>query len=163
MRRVEAAHEVHHLGRRAAVNSHRLPQLQYCSPSRSFLSGVLNHWRRQEPGRHRTKAMLLALQSAVEAYLESPVPVADLVVPMTISERGKETLDSASSSAGFNRVARMPVSGSLAAMANDIGPFYQRPERFSYDDDLPEQLVLTVEYSRPALTAILYLEKLCVF
>ncbi len=82
---------------------------------------------------------------------------------MTTSTQGRHILESASSSASLRRAARFPVAGSLAAMANGIGAFYQHPERCPYDSNRPGQLILTVDYSRAALTAILYLEELCIF
>lgn len=161
MHHIETTSEVHHPGTPEALDF-LLQQLQHYLPS-APLTSALSHWPHQDRDTNVVKAMLLALKSAAEAYLESPAPVADLVVPMTISERGRQIFESASSSAGFRRVTGFPVAGSLAAMANGICPFYQHPEKCPYDDDRPGQLILTVDYSRAALTAILYLEEMCVF
>ena len=167
MRRIEAMNEVCPPEAPKALTS-LLQQVPYYQPFTPFLRSAMNHWpwhwwHRQDSDTTAVKAMLLTLKSAAEAYLECAAPVADLVVPTTILGRGREILKSASSSAGFKRAAGFPVAGQLAAMANGIGPFYQHPEKCPYDSNRPGQLILTVDYSRAALTAILYLEEMCVF
>lgn len=162
MRHIQATDRTHHPGKPSTRNPF-LSRLHHDLPFPSLLRSALNRWQHRSPDATAIGDMLLALKTAAESYLGVPVPTADLVIPMSISPSGRHILESASSSAGLDRAAGFPVAGSLAAMANGIGAYYQHPERCRYDDVAPSQLVLTVDYSRAALTAILYLEEMCVF
>ncbi len=142
-----------------------LSRLQHQWPFSSFMRipfarNSLKHWHLQSPDVTAIEDMLLALKTSAESYLGDKVFVADLAVPMPISPRGGHILESASSLLGLERAAGFPIPGALAAMTNGMGNNYQYPE--SCDTD-PSRLILTVDYSRAALTAVLFWEDGCVF
>ena len=104
------------------------------------------------------EAMLLALKVATESYLEGPIAVADLAVPFSLTQSGEQLLKSASSIAGFKRVLGTPIAGQAAARANGIGACHYYHEKDHCDGEDAPQLLLTVDYSRATLTAMLWLE-----
>ncbi len=80
MRHIQATDEVYHPETPVALDTFLL-RLQHYLPTRPFLRSALNIWHHQGPDAAAVRAMLLALKSAAESYLETPVPVADLVIP----------------------------------------------------------------------------------
>jgi hypothetical protein len=102
--------------------------------------------------------MLKALKAAAESYLESPISDAEVVAPFPVYEDFRQALRSAFSSISL----RMPRSfqspaGVLAWRACRIG---KAPEHCW--KDCGEQLILTVEFSRAALTAVVLVDDCCV-
>ncbi|KAL8723922.1 MAG: hypothetical protein Q9166_008220, partial [cf. Caloplaca sp. 2 TL-2023] len=98
--------------------------------------------------------MLQALRTASESYLETPLAGVEVVVPFPASDAFLRTLRSTCSSLGiYLPLSAPPPAGILAARAYGIG-------RGCPDDDqwYDEQLILTVDYSRAALTALLVYE-----
>ena len=100
--------------------------------------------------------MLKALKIAAESYLETSVSTAEVVFPFPISDSYRDTiLRSAYSSVSLHPPwFRLAPAGIFAAKAYGIGG--------NCEDD-PEQLILTVDYSRAALTALLVDEECSVF
>lgn len=90
--------------------------------------------------------MLKALKIAAESYLETSVSTAEVAFPFPISDSYSDTLRSACSSVSLHPPwLRLAPAGILAARAYGIGETCEDPE----------QLILTVDYSRAALTALL--------
>ena len=120
----------------------------------------------------RTEAlsrMLKALKVATESYLEAPLSDAEVIVPFPVSESYLVALRAACSSLSL-RMPRsaQPPAGILAARAYGIGGKcnYDVTDEHSskqYSGNDPEQLVLTVDYSRAALTVLLLSEQCGVF
>lgn len=104
--------------------------------------------------------MLKALKSAAESALETHVSAAEYVVPFPITEDYRMAFRSAFSSV-FLRMpnSALPPAGILAARAHGLGS----KTCLDNPDDDPPQLVLAVEYSRAALTALLLHEECGVF
>ena len=128
------------------------------------LRKLFDRWNKPSPEVKAIEGMLRALTTAAESYLGIPVPVADTVVPMSISvpSKGRNLLEAATSAVGLERALGFPQAGSLAAMANDVGPYYQDNTR-CIERGEPLKLVLTVDYSRASLDAVLYWEEDCIF
>lgn len=111
----------------------------------------------------RTEAlsrMLKALKVATESFLEAPVSDVEVVAPFEASETYLAALRAACSSLSL-RMPRWthPPAGIYAARANGIeGRCEWDPQngRPIWIDE--EQLVLTVDYSRAALTVVLWSE-----
>ena len=140
-----------------------LLRMQRALPLPLFLHRALNRWQYGSPDATAMEAMLLALKVATESYLEGPIAVADLAVPFSLAQSGEQLLSSASSIAGFERVLGTPIAGQAAARANGIGACHYYPEKDHCNGGDAPQLILTVDYSRAALTAILWLEDAGVF
>ena len=98
--------------------------------------------------------MLNALKVATESYLEQPVSVASLSVPLPLVPSHEHTLRAAASSLSLRTHATGARAGILAAIGRGI-------DRDCYGD--PEQLVLAIGYGRTALTAWLMEEDCGVF
>ena len=128
------------------------------------LRKFLHRWKKPSPEVKAIEGMLRALKTAAESYIGIPVQVADTVVPMPIStpSKGRDLLEAATSAVGLERALGFPQAGSLAAMANDVGPFYQDNKRCMEGRE-PHKLVLAVDYSRASLDAVLYWEEDCFF
>lgn len=116
----------------------------------------------------RTEAlsrMLKALKVATESYLEAPLSDAEVVVPFPVSESYRVALRAACSSLSLRMpMSAQPPAGILAARAHGIGGECNddvMDESYSGSD--PEQLILTVDYSRAALTVLLVSEECGVF
>jgi hypothetical protein len=103
--------------------------------------------------------MLRALKAAVESYLETTISNADIVVPFPITDSFHESVHSACSSISLSMGAfDLPIAGIFAA------PMYGIGKKPCLDDDDPQpQLILTIEYSRAALTAFIILEECTIF
>jgi hypothetical protein len=103
--------------------------------------------------------MLKALKAATESYLDMPISAAEIALPLHVSEPYYEILSDASASIALKLpYLRMEPAGVYAARVyglNGKGDCY-------YGTPDPEKLVLTVEYSRAALTALLLSEE-CAF
>ena len=112
--------------------------------------------------------MLQALKTAVESYLETPLSTVEVVVPFPASDSYLDSLRSACSSLSLQipRSAQ-PPAGIFAARAQGIGGkcntgLVDDTSEQTRTDDL-EQMLLTVDYSRAALTALLVFEECGVF
>lgn len=112
--------------------------------------------------------MLKALKTATESYLEASLSTAEVVFPFPVSDSHLDTLRSACSSLSlYMPLSAQPPAGILAARAYNIGGSCKTAiadealGRKQVED--PEQLILTVDYSRAALTALLVAEECGVF
>ncbi|KAL8692349.1 MAG: hypothetical protein Q9218_002600 [Villophora microphyllina] len=91
--------------------------------------------------------MLQALRTASESYLEVPLADAEVVFPFSVSKTFLEMLRSTCKSLGV----RLPRSAHLPAALLAV-------DAYANCDNNAERLVLTVDYSRAALTALLVYE-----
>ena len=113
-------------------------------------------------------SMLRALKVATESYLGSPLSDTEVVVPFPVTNPFLDTLRSACSSLSLNMpMSAQPPAGIMAARARGIGGQCNAvgdvdPSESNQQDD-PEQLMLTVDYSRAAMTALLVFEECSVF
>ena len=112
--------------------------------------------------------MLKALDTATESYLGTSLLTAEVVVPFPVSDAYLDALRSACSSLSLQvPMSAQPPAGILAARACGIGGkcgMDTMEETFGEDPrDDPAQLILTVDYSRAALTALLVAEECGVF
>ncbi len=117
------------------------------------LNRVLERW--QVPTTPPINAMLLALQAATEAYLETPLNISDVVTPTRFSESTRDLLDLELNRLGLRRtLGGFPSALKAAILANDM--FQGR----SYPSGIDEtRLILAVDYSRSALTAGLFIDE----
>jgi hypothetical protein len=117
----------------------------------------LPHWLGgRRPPSQPLVPMLRALKTAVEARLETTVSNAQVVSSYPLSEDLREELRSAFSSISLSMPASLhSPAGIFAAGAYGVGK--------NYGDDCKEQLILTVEYSKAALTAVIAHEECGVF
>lgn len=112
--------------------------------------------------------MLRALKTATESYLEASLSTAEVVFPFPVSDSYLDTLRSACSPFSLHMpLSAQPPAGILAARVYDIGgncktAIGKEALVINQADD-PEQLILTVDYSRAALTALLVAEECGVF
>jgi hypothetical protein len=116
--------------------------------------------------------MLKALKTATESYLEASISAAEVTVPFPVSDSYLDSLRSACSSLSLHMpLSAQPPAGILAARANGIAgkcdtasasEVSEQSQSQSQADD-PAQLILTVGYTRAALTAILVVEECGVF
>lgn len=112
--------------------------------------------------------MLRALKTATESYLETPLSAAEVVFPFPFSDSYLDTLRSACSSLSLHMpLSAQPPAGILAARVYDIRgncktAIGNEALEINQADD-PEQLILTVDYSRAALTALLVAEECGIF
>jgi hypothetical protein len=104
--------------------------------------------------------MIKALKSAAESYIGQPITVVSFTIPLLPAPKGQHLLDTALRSAGLNRTAQRLDAGHHAATANYIGAYYQNGGRDFRDSSM---LLLTVDYTRSALTAFLYFQEDGVF
>lgn len=148
---------------KAVTRSSFLSRMQHSLPLPSFLHKALSRWQYQPLDITALEGMLLALKVATESYLGGPVTIADLAAPMPLSPLGQQILRSASSLAGLDRAVGVQIAGQAAARANGIGTYYQYSEEDHCDGGASPQVILTVDYSRAALTAILWIEDDSVF
>ena len=104
--------------------------------------------------------MLDALKTASKSYLEAPLMTAVVITPFRVTDAWLDALHSASSSLSLNLATPTYFGpGVLAAQAYGVGGDC---ERESGEAD-PEQFILTVHYSRAALTANVLKEECKVF
>lgn len=108
--------------------------------------------------------MLKALKSATESYLETAIMIAGITVPFYITKEFQFILDSArlSASLGGHKFGgtASDAAGMYAMYAYGIG--VTECSLAPGMPLLPEQLILTVEYSKAALTAMLIYEECAV-
>jgi hypothetical protein len=156
---------LHHSVEEASLRNPLLLHIKHALPLPSFLDKALAHWQYQSPDINAVEAMLLALKIATESYLEGPVAVTDLAVPFPLPESGQQLLSSVSSLAGFENVLGIQIAGQAAARANGIGVCHNHHpvEDHCSSQHTTPQLVLTVDYSRAALTAMLWIEESSIF
>ena len=105
--------------------------------------------------------MLSALKIATESYISTPLPSAEIVFPFPIPSTFLTTLRSATPSLSLTMpLSAQSPSGILAARAHGIGA-----RHCSDDDDaaVHEQLILTIDYNRAALTALLVHKECSIF
>lgn len=110
--------------------------------------------------------MLNALKVATESYLEAPISDVEVVLPFPTTAAFLDMLRSSCSSLSLAMpLSAQPPAGILAARAYGLVgqcPAALDPSSSAPDSD-PEQLLLTVDYSRAALTAMLVVEECGVF
>lgn len=116
------------------------------------LSKELERW--QAPTTPPINAMLLALQAATEAYLETPLNTSDLVTSTGFSQSNRDLLDLELNRLGLRRtLGAFPSALKATVFVNDM------PWNRSYLSGIDEaRLVLGVDYSRSALTAGLFID-----
>lgn len=104
--------------------------------------------------------MLSALKTASESYLEASLSTVAVITPFRVSDVYLDALHSACSSLFLKRaMSTPPEAGVFAALARGIGGQCDE-DHGKYD---PEQFVLTIDYSRAALTAIIFKEECNIF
>jgi hypothetical protein len=102
--------------------------------------------------------MLKALKVAAESNLEAPVCTGEIILPFYFTEPYYQILSKASTSISLRLpYLRLEPAGIWAARA------YGRVGDCNVWGDGPEKLILTIEYSRAALTALLVAEQCGVF
>jgi hypothetical protein len=135
----------------SALSSQSSQWLSHCRHMRNY--GWSWPWPRpiRDPTETALEYMLKALKASTESYLEAPVHMAELTLPFRAQENDfQNKLRSACKVVGLrNALSRYPTAGEQAARAYGIVGHY--PE------EMP-RLVLTVEYSRAALTMHLWEE-----
>ncbi len=107
--------------------------------------------------------MLQALKTATESYLEGPLLDAEVVLPFPVADSFWKTLRSACSSISLRMLRSLQSAGIRAVGAYGLRGrlcnAYVFREQLESNQPLPsEQLILTVDYSRAALTALLVYE-----
>jgi hypothetical protein len=103
--------------------------------------------------------MLKALKVAAESHLEAPLCTAAIVLPYYFTEPYYQILSNASASVSLNLpMLRIWPAGFYAAQAHGIDGNCE-----PYGESDPPKLVLTIEYTRAALTAILAHEECGVY
>ncbi|KAL9619883.1 MAG: hypothetical protein Q9160_005530 [Pyrenula sp. 1 TL-2023] len=114
--------------------------------------------------------MVNALKATAEAYLEAPISAAEVVFPFPTSELGYDAVRSTFSPLSLKMpMSEQPPAGILAARAYGIGnpcngiTVEQNLKQSQTDGFHPSQLILTVDYSDAALTALLVFEDCYVF
>ena len=117
------------------------------------------------PGRQTNNAvgrMIQSLRTATESHLEgSRISVADLAIPVQATGNTRNQLKSTCQALGLsNNLPSQPSAGVLAAMANDVGGTCPNTPGAHMD---PAQLVLTLDYSRAALTMSVWAEECAVY
>lgn len=113
--------------------------------------------------------MLRALKVATELYLEGPLLDPEVVVSFSVINFFFDAFRSVCFSLSLSMfMFAQPSAGVLAARANGIGgqcingvEIVDFPNSNQQQD--PEQLILTVDYSRAAMTALLVVEECSVF
>jgi len=112
--------------------------------------------------------MLKALKTATESYLEASISAAEVVVPFPVSDAYLDILRSTCFSLSLHMpMSAQPPAGILAARAHgmvgkcNIVTRDKGSEQGQADD--PMQLILTVDYTQAALTALLVVEECGVF
>jgi hypothetical protein len=112
--------------------------------------------------------MLKALKTATESYLEASISAAEVVVPFPVSDAYLDILHSTFSSLSLHvPLSAQPPAGILAARAHGMVRKCNAVIRDKGSDqgqaDDPMQLILTVDYTQAALTALLVVEECGVF
>ena len=108
--------------------------------------------------------MLQALNTAAEASLGTSLSTVEVVIPFPASDSYLDVLRSACSSLSLRMpTSAQPPGGILTARVYGIGgkcnmgPVDNASEQKQRDD--LEQIILTIDYSRAALTALLIVEE----
>ncbi len=110
--------------------------------------------------------MLAALNTAAEFYFATSSSTVEVVFPFPVSDDDRASLRAACSSLSLHMpMPAQPPAVILAASAHGIGQKRAGAsvEETNEPDDDSAQLILTVDYSRAALTAMLVVEELGVF
>ena len=101
-------------------------------------------------------AMLLALQTATESYLEGSINTTDIVLPTPPSDPNRGVLDQEISRLGLRRTHRFISALEATLYANQVS----RRERWPPFSGRGEtRLILAIDYSRSALTASLWIDE----
>jgi hypothetical protein len=96
--------------------------------------------------------MFMSLKVAAESYLEQKISFAGIAVPFRVSTAFRNSTHQAMKSIHLERATGFALSESMAASAHGIGGIcYDDPPKVND----PIQLVLSIEYTRAALTAVL--------
>ncbi|KAL8758817.1 MAG: hypothetical protein Q9184_003812 [Pyrenodesmia sp. 2 TL-2023] len=131
---------------------HQSDRLNRLPLALKIFSNHLPHWfGLNDAGTLALSQMLQSLRIASESYLEAPLTGVEVVVPFSASDAFLRRLRSTSSFLGiYLPVSAPPPAGILAALAYGLGEDCP-------DDDRAhgEKAILTVDYSRAALTAVL--------
>lgn len=112
--------------------------------------------------------MLKALDTATESYLGTSVSSAEVVLPFPVSISFLKALRAVCFSLSLKLpLSALPPAGIFAARVDGIGGKCEvtgsnEATELDVKDD-PEQLILTVDYSRAALTALLVVEECGIF
>lgn len=125
-------------------------------PFRNYLPSWLSRYNNTDGALLR---MLNSLKIASESYLETSISTAEITVPFPISPAFHETLRSAAKSISISIPANRAGSAGKLVTRHVYGI---GPEKCGYSFPwpvVPAQAFLTVEYTRPALTALLIFEE----
>jgi len=139
------------------------------SLSLQSLSSFLPPWLGGRNARSQSLSrMLKALKTATESFLEASISTAEITVPFPVPDSYLDSLRSACSSLSLHMpLSAQPPAGILAARANgivgkcDMVSAYEVSEQSQAND--PAQLILTISYTRAALTTLLVVEECGVF
>lgn len=102
------------------------------------------------------EAMFRALKVSTESYLGTAIGISDVAVPYLLPDSHCYQMGSALTNVGIQHALNTPVlAGQVASRANGIGECSKDSCDF---DGVKPQLVLTIDYSRAALTMILFVE-----
>lgn len=110
-----------------------------------------SRWFCQKPEVQALDPMIQALKVATVSYVGGPADTLLVTFPVEASDLAKSTVMSALKQNGLDTSGLLMTAGPSAAAANDIG--------WHHSEDDPPQFVLTLDYSRAALTAVLWLEE----
>lgn len=128
--------------------------------ARNQLYHFLRPWQTRDPASAALGDMITALKAAAESYIGNTIAIADFATPLPPGPQGRHLLSNAMSSVRLGKAAGYPQAGPVAAMANGIGDYYHNASRCL---ETPNHLVVTISYTRSALTALLYFEEMCIF
>ncbi|KAI9830703.1 MAG: hypothetical protein M1826_004532 [Phylliscum demangeonii] len=107
--------------------------------------------------------MFRALKVSTESYMGDSVRVADVAIPVPLAEDQCAIIQAALRAAGLrSAIGSLVLAAQEASRANGIGEYDEDgdpPE----DPPIPPELVFAVDYTRAALTIVLYVEEYGVF
>lgn len=162
--RIESNNQYKDIMRQIADPESTIPRLLKPKTLPSALDWFVDRWQPRSPESAALGDMLIALKSAAESYISSPVTKADFTTPLrSFSSRGRNLLDKAMQTAGLRKgtfATAYAEAGEMATIANGIGEGCIDQTKW---EDIGPGLILTVDYSRSALTANLYLFEDCIF
>jgi hypothetical protein len=132
------------------------------SAEQSFLGDYLHfpNWLGGDCNSHNARSrplslMLKALKTATESYLDCKLSNVEVIVPFKASEGYLHDLRQAVASVSLQMpLSTQPPTGILAARAYAMDGECDDPYYLQGRND-PAQLILTIDYSRAALTALL--------
>ncbi|OJJ79054.1 uncharacterized protein ASPGLDRAFT_53095 [Aspergillus glaucus CBS 516.65] len=117
------------------------------------LRDYLPHWLGGVDPRYQPLSQMLELlKSATDFYLGAPVSAAEVAFPFPVPDAYRDFLRSTRPTLSlYMPLSALPSAGILATKSHGL-------IRYCDADFDPEQLILTVEYTRASLTAILVFE-----